>query len=155
MDWKIIILFFGLQLVNVMLNTAKTLIMARTNNPHASAIINAITFGFYTAVVKQIATLDLPTTITVTVITNVIGVYVTYWIVNRMKKDSLWKVEVYGKLLAPLANALTENKIGYVFITPEVVTIYCYTQAESAIVSDLITNDPSLKYNITEITKRF
>ena len=90
-------IFFTLQVINVILNTAKTLIMTRTNNPHLSAVINAITFGFYAAVVKQIAGLDLTITITITVVTNVIGVYLTYWIAGKLQKDNLWKIEIYSK----------------------------------------------------------
>lgn len=149
------IIFFALQLLNVILNTAKSLIMARTDNPHMSAMINAVTFGFYTVVVKQIASLDITMTTIVVIVTNVIGVYVTYWIAKKLKKDSLWKIEIYNKSIAPLAYELEQQKIPYAFITAEIVTAYCYTQSDSEKVKKIITADPDTKYNITEITKKF
>lgn len=148
-------IFFFLQFVNVMLNTAKSLIMARTDNPHWSALINAITFGFYTMVVKQIATLDLSITIVVVILTNVIGVYATYAIVNKLKKDNLWKIEIFSRSDIPFIHkALKENKIPCTMITPEILTVYAYTQEDSTAIKNLLQGR-KVKYNITEITKKF
>ncbi len=147
--------FFALQLINVILNTLKALIMAKTDNRHSSAIINAITFGFYVAVVQQIGSLPLTYTIPVTMITNIIGVYVSYAIMAKVKKDNLWKVEIYSKTrMESIVNELYEYTIPFVQITPQVVTAYVYTQSESHEVSRII-KDHGAKYNITEITKRF
>lgn len=156
---EIIVIFFLLQFVNVMLNTGKTLIMARTDNPHASALINAVTFGFYTTVVKQIATLDLSITIVIVIITNVIGVYATYAIVHKLKKDNLWKIEIYTPNPETQQNIITELTAGNVAnasINPHFLTAYCYTQNESAYTAQVIKGaGKGVKYNITEITKRF
>lgn len=149
-------IFTALQVINVVLNTAKTLIMARTDNPHTSALINAVTFGFYTVVVKQIATLDLLMTTIVVIVTNVIGVYLTYWIANRLKKDSLWKIEIYCKNLDGVKSHLYGFQIPYAEITPEIITVYAYTQADSRTVKQIIETTPfEIKYNITEVTKKF
>lgn len=154
-------IFFALQIINVILNTTKTLIMARTDNPHLSAVVNAVTFGFYTAVVKQIAGLDLTITITVTMITNVVGVYVTYWIAGKLKKDNLWKIEVYIKenpAFESFSNFIKTHEIPYVVTSHQFLTIYCYSQEHSKIVGQKIKDCESantVKYNITEITKRF
>lgn len=148
-------IFFTLQVINVTLSTAKTLIMTRTNNPHLSAIINAITFGFYTAVVKQIAGLDLIVTITVTMVTNVIGVYLTYWIAGKLQKDNLWKIEIYNKDADGISTQLELRGIPHLQFNAEIITAYCYTQADSVAVKEIISNHPDSKYNITEITKRF
>lgn len=158
---NIAVIFFILQLINVILNTAKTLIMTRTDNPHLSALINAITYGFYTAVVKQIATLDLSITIAIVIATNVVGVYFTYWLKTKFKKDNLWKVEIYvpsdiGQTL--LTKTFEKANISHVLTAPNFITAYCYTQQESAIVNKtikMIGVENNIKYNITEITKRF
>lgn len=147
-------IFFILQLINVILNTAKALIMARTDNPHLSATINAVTFGFYTMVVKQIAELDLSITIVVVVVTNVIGVYLTYWITNKVKKDSLWKIEIVSKRAIPdIAEEFTNNKIAFVTINEKVLTAYSYTREESTVIRKILS-DKKMKYNVTEITRR-
>lgn len=155
MEYTVIALFFLLQFINVMLNTAKTLIMARTDNPHMSALINAVTFGFYTAVVKQIATLDLGMTIAVVVVTNVIGVYATYAIVNRLKKDNLWKIEIYIGTNLRLREALEATGVPMTKTAPQMVTMYAYTQSDSERIKCALHNNSCKKYNITEITKKF
>lgn len=148
-------IFFTLQLVNVILNTLKSLIMAKTDNRHLSAIINAITFGFYAAVVQQIGALPLTYTIPVTMVTNLIGVYISYAIMGKMKKDNLWKIEIYSENQTPhIIDELLTQSIAFVPITPQVTTTYAYTQEESAEISRIIKKYHA-KYNITEITKRF
>ena len=87
-----IILFFVCQLINVALNTAKTIIMHKEEKI-SSSLINAITFGFYAIIVVMTASaLPLWITIVITVITNLIGVYLSMWILEKCKKDSLWEI---------------------------------------------------------------
>ena len=69
------IIFFLCSLINVMLSTLKTILTVKASKGIAT-LINAITYGFYAIVVKQLASLDLITTVSVTIITNIIGVYV-------------------------------------------------------------------------------
>lgn len=154
MIWTVA-LFFGLQLVNVILNTLKTLIMAKSDNKHASAIINAATFGFYTAVVQQIGKMDLMITIPVTMVTNVIGVYLTYLIMRKARKDDLWKIEIFtDNEINIICAELEYHKIAHTKFTDKVVTAYAYTQVESEKV-DRIVKTYKAKYNITVITKKF
>jgi hypothetical protein len=133
--------------------------MARTDNPHLSAIVNAVTFGFYTAVVKQIAGLDLMVTISVTVITNIIGVYITYWIAGKVRKDNLWKVELFSPVEFDeyFTEDLVNADLQFTEFNGKLINVYCYSQAESARLKTLIRNrgEYKIKYNITEITKRF
>lgn len=89
--WYIVV-FFICQLINVALNTAKTIIMHKEEKV-SSAIINALTFGFYSIIVVMTASaLPLWITIIITVITNLIGVYASMWLLDRFKKDSLWEI---------------------------------------------------------------
>lgn len=87
-----IILFVICQFINVALNTAKTIIMHKEEKI-SSSIINAITFGFYAIIVVMTASaLPLWITIIITIITNLIGVYGSMWLLERFKKDSLWEI---------------------------------------------------------------
>lgn len=87
-----IILFIICQFINVALNTAKTIIMHKEEKI-SSSIINAITYGFYAIIVVMTASaLPLWITIVITVITNLIGVYGSMWLLDRFKKDSLWEI---------------------------------------------------------------
>lgn len=67
---KTITVFFIVQSINVILSTMKSLVMIRSNNRHLSAIVNAIQYGFYAIVIKQIANLGLEITVIITIITN-------------------------------------------------------------------------------------
>jgi len=87
-----IVLFVICQLINVALNTAKTIIMHKEEKI-SSSIINAITYGFYAIIVVMTASaLPLWITIIITAFTNLIGVYGSMWVLERFKKDSLWEI---------------------------------------------------------------
>lgn len=87
-----IVLFVVCQLINVGLNTAKTIIMHKEEKI-SSSIINAITYGFYAIIVVMTASaLPLWITIVITFITNLIGVYGSMWLLDKWKKDSLWEI---------------------------------------------------------------
>ena len=89
--WYIVV-FTVCQFINVALNTAKTIIMHKEEKI-SSSLINAITFGFYAIIVVMTASaLPLWITIIITIITNLIGVYGSMWLLNRFKKDSLWEI---------------------------------------------------------------
>jgi hypothetical protein len=91
---KMVILIFTVcSLINVMLNTVKTIIMYR-NEKLSSSLINAITYGFYTIIVVLMAgDMDLWLKIILTAGTNFVGVWASMAILDRFKKDKLWKVE--------------------------------------------------------------
>ena len=91
LGWYVIV-FIICQLINVALNTAKTIIMHKEEKI-SSSIINAITYGFYAIIVVMTASaLPLWITILITAITNLIGVYGSMWLLERFKKDSLWEI---------------------------------------------------------------
>lgn len=90
--WGYIIIFIICSLVNVGLNTAKTIIMHKEEKI-SSSIINAITYGFYAIIVVMTASaLPLWITILITALTNLIGVYGSMWLLEKFKQDSLWEI---------------------------------------------------------------
>ena len=90
-EWYIV-LFVVCQFINVALNTAKTIIMHKEEKI-SSSLINAITYGFYAIIVVMTASaLPLWITIIITIVTNLIGVYGSMWLLERFKKDSLWEI---------------------------------------------------------------
>lgn len=87
-----IVAFFICQLINVALNTIKTIVMHKEEKI-SSSIINALTYGFYAIIVVMTASaLPLWITIVITVVTNLIGVYASMLILEKLKKDSLWEI---------------------------------------------------------------
>ena len=144
--WGYIVLFFVCQLINVALNTAKSIIMHKEEKI-SSTLINAITYGFYTIIVVMTASeLPLWITIVITVITNIIGVYVSMLILEKFKKDSLW--EIVATVQTPnnrtcLENGLDIEQISYNYTWTNkkdeyIFHIYSKSQKESAKIKELL-----------------
>ena len=125
-----------------------------------ATIINAITYGFYAIVVKQLASLDLITTVTVTIITNIIGVYVSMWLLERTKKDCLWKISVTTKdstlveKLEKFSISYVMNPVQYKKQTYYNIDVFSENQKDSSIIENIL-KEYKVKYNITEINKKF
>lgn len=156
-DWSQVIVFFVCSFINVMLSTMKSILTVKSTK-RVAAIINAVCYGFYAIVVKQLAELSIPVTVIVTILTNIIGVYLSMWILDKMKKDSLWKITVTtpSENLENIALMLDEKNIGYTYfsITEKkgVMDIYSETSQQSAIIKEIL-KDFKVRYCITE-TKR-
>ena len=152
-----IIIFTVCSLVNVILSTMKTILTVRSTKVVAS-IINAITYGFYAIVVKQLASLDLTVTVIVTIATNLLGVYLSMWIMDKMKKDCLWKISVTTKdksIVKKIENfdiEYTMSPIQYKKETYYSIEIFSKNQKDSSIIKNIL-NEYKVKYNVTEITK--
>ena len=152
-----IIIFTVCSLVNVILSTMKTILTVRSTKIVAS-IINAVTYGFYAIVVKQLASLDLTVTVIVTIATNLIGVYLSMWLMDKMKKDCLWKISVTTKnksIAKKIENfdiEYTMSPIQYKNETYYSIEIFSKNQKDSTIIKNIL-NEYKVKYNVTEITK--
>lgn len=153
------IVFFICSLVNVMLSTLKTILTVKASKGMAT-IINAITYGFYAIVVKQLASLDLITTVIVTIITNIIGVYVSMWLLEKTKKDCLWKISVTTKdntlveKLEKFSISYVMNPVQYKKQTYYNIDVFSENQKDSSIIENIL-KEYKVKYNITEINKKF
>ena len=153
-------LFVVCQFVNVALNTAKTIIMHKEEKI-SSSIINAITYGFYAIIVVMTASaLPLWITIIITAITNLIGVYGSMWLLDKLKKDSLWEivatVNMDESIYTPsmLEQDLTEKEIAYNIIETKkqgeyVFHIYSSKKEETACVKQMLIN-ANAKYIVHE-----
>ena len=153
------IVFFICSLINVMLSTLKTILTVKASKGVAT-IINAITYGFYAIVVKQLASLDLITTVTVTIVTNIIGVYVPMWLLEKKKKDCLWKISVTTKdntlveKLEKFSISYVMNPVQYKKQTYYNIDVFSENQKDSSIIENIL-KEYKVKYNITEINKKF
>lgn len=153
------IIFFICSLINVMLSTLKTILTVKASKGVAT-ITNAITYGFYAIVVKQLASLDLITTVTVTIVTNIIGVYVSMWLLEKTKKDCLWKISVTTKdntlveKLEKFSISYVMNPVQYKKQTYYNIDVFSENQKDSSIIENIL-KEYKVKYNITEINKKF
>ena len=151
---QLLVLFIGLSIINVVLNTIKAIVTVK-GGAMSSALINAITFGVYTVVIVYTnCELALWVKVLVTAVTNFIGVYIVKVIEEKMRKDKMWRVEVTvtrSDFFPLLANA-EEMGLTYNYIDIEkyyIVNFYCPTQEESNKVKALV-NKYNVKYFATE-----
>ena len=152
---KIVIVFVICSLINVILSTLKTLIMVNAGEK-MSILINAVCYGFYTLVVKQLGAVDYVTAVVVTILANVVGVWISYRIMDLFKKDKLWRITVTVKGKKELAECIEQLEKYNIGFTPiektNSVDIYSYNQKESAIIKNIL-NNYDYKYFIQEMAK--
>lgn len=152
---NVIIVFCICSLVNVILSTLKTLIMVNAGR-NSSIAINAICYGFYTLVVKQLGAVDYVTAVVVTILANVVGVWISYKIMDLFKKDKLWRITVTLKNKNALDECKTNLEKYNIGFTPiektNSIDIYSYNQKESAIIKNILGNY-DYKYFIQEMAK--
>ena len=152
-----IIIFTVCSLVNVILSTMKTILTVRSTKVVAS-VVNAVTYGFYAIVVKQLASLDLTVAVIVTIATNLIGVYLSMWLMDKMKKDCLWKISITTKdksIVKKIENFDIEYTMSPIQYKKEIyysIEIFSKNQKDSTIIKNIL-NEYKVKYNVTEITK--
>lgn len=90
-----IVLFVVCTFINVITGTIKSLMTVKGGNISA-AIWNAINAGLYSFIVVLTATADMPTAgkVIITIIANLIGVYLIKLLEEKLRKDRLWKLEM-------------------------------------------------------------
>ena len=155
MNIELLLVFIGLSIVNVILQTIKSIATVKCGKGVAS-LLNAVAFGLYT-VVTVYTMCDLPLFVKAFVVAfcNLVGVYIVKFMEEKARKDKLWKVEltVRGNRTPVLARELEELDIPFNYIDNvgkyTVFNIYCATQKESAFVRELTTRH-NAKYFVTE-----
>ena len=121
-----------------------------------SILINAICYGFYTLVVKQLTAVDYITAVVVTILANIVGVWISYRIMDLFKKDKLWRITATLKTKKEFEECiekLAKYNIGYTPIKDtNSIDIYSYNQKESAIIKSIL-NNYDYKYFVQEMSK--
>ena len=154
MDIKLLIIFVVLNVVNVIIQTVKSIATIKCGKTVA-ALVNAVAYGLYTVVVVY-TVCDLPLWFKVIVVglANLIGVYVVKFFEEKAKKDKLWKVEatVRPHQAESIKNYCEGKNIPYSYIDIEkyvIFNLYCATQKESIFVKEIL-NKHNAKYFVTE-----
>lgn len=131
-------------LINVILSTLKSVITVKGGRVVAS-VTNAIAYGFNTICIKSIADVELWVAILVTVLSNLIGVYIALTIIKKFEKERLWKitVSVPAENLKGFKTDLIEAKLDFVVYETtyekyKVVDVFSYDKAQSRILRKLI-----------------
>ena len=155
MDSKLLTLFIILNVVNVIIQTVKSLATIKCGKTMA-ALVNAVAYGLYTVVVVY-TVCDLPLWLKVAVVgvANLIGVYVVKLFEEKARKDKLWKVEatVENTQTINIHWALKEAQLPHNYIESignyPIFNVYCETQADSRKAKEIL-NRYNAKYFVSE-----
>lgn len=152
MDMNLFWLFVVLNVVNVVIQTIKSLATVKCGKGLA-AIINALAYGFYTiVVVYMVCELPLWLKVVVVGLCNLVGVFVVKWGEELARKDKLWKVEltVPEKFTNAIDFDLKDIPHSYILVGKHTLfNFYCATQKESARVK-AVANQYEAKYFVAE-----
>lgn len=144
---EFIITYLILQVVYVILNTITSILKIKGGKIIAS-VSSAICYAFYVYVLIATATDTNPHIKALLVaITNFVGVYVSMWLLEKFKKDKLWKIEATMKDIQEnceyVVDSLTENNISFnmlhTWTNKEIVlNIYSKSQKESVMIKKVL-----------------
>lgn len=158
MDWNLFWIFVVLNVVNVVIQTVKSIATIKCGKVPA-AVINAVAYGLYTiVVVYTVCELPLWLKATVVAVANLVGVYVVKVLEEKARKDKLWKVEatLRSQNIEPQYDdciiELKESNIPFNYIDANkyiIVNCYCATQKESAQVKTILDKYRA-KYFVSE-----
>lgn len=144
-------IFFLMQFINVVLSTMKTILTVKANK-HVAMLINTLTYTFYSGVVKLLTDQPMVVVLVVTAVTNMLGVYLAMYILEKIRKDVLWKVEVTVKneVAEELHNKMADVPHSYIEVGKNTLfNFYCETQKESAKVKEVVKHY-NAKYFVAE-----
>lgn len=137
MNWNLLWLFVVLNIVNVVIQTIKSIATIKCGKV-AAALINAIAYGLYTIVViYTVCDLNLWLKAGVVAVANLVGVYVVKLFEEKARKDKLWKVEatVLRGHTTALHCALVDAEISHNYLENvgkyTLFNVYCETQSDS------------------------
>lgn len=148
--------FIILNVVNVILQTVKSLITIKGSKMSAASV-NAVTYGLYTIVVVYMSAegLGLFWKAIIIGLANFMGVFVVKWLEEKTRKDKLWKIEatVYEAYEESICADLKQANLKHNYIKNigkyTIVNIFCETQQESQKAKEIL-NKNKAKYFVSE-----
>ena len=159
---QFLLLYLVLQVVYVILNTVTNIAKIKCSKLIAS-LTSAVCYGFYVIVVVATAS-NQPIWVKMflTAMTNVIGVYVGMWVMEKLRKDKLWKIEITIRAAIEayqFENTLREKDISFNSVVCEnndiILNIYSKSQKESEIIKKALAEATTAKYIIHQSDLRF
>ena len=141
---KLIILFAVLNVINVVMQTIKSIATVKCGKTLA-ALINAITYAFYTVVIiYMVCNLPLWVKMLIVGAANFVGVYVVKMMEQKMEKEKLWKVEMaipiganphdIHRVLEQCGIANNWNDLG----SWHIYNCYCYRKSQTEVCQKLV-----------------
>lgn len=152
--------FCILQLINVILSTIKSVVTIK-GKIWVAALANGIYFGFYTFIIKSVgdakfSILNIPPIVIVaviTIVTNLIGVFISLKLMEKVRKDDLWlfKVTVKTEHAIQFRDELHAAKLDFIAIETSwkkrrPFEIYLNTKEETETAQQIISKYEDAKY---------
>lgn len=155
MDVKLLLLFIGLNIVNVVAQTVRSIATVKCGKLVA-AIVNAFTYGLYTVVVVYtLCDLPLLWKAGIVAVCNLVGVFIVKWAEEKARKDKLWQIQatVYDVYEESLHKDLEKAELPHNYI-PNIgkytlFNIYCETQEDSKKAKEILDYNKA-KYFVSE-----
>lgn len=152
---KLLLIFIALNIINVILQTVKSIMTIRCGKAIA-AIANAIAYALYTVVLVYMSC-DLSTLAKALVVggCNLIGVYIVKSIEEKTNKEKIWKIEFTIPLnkADEIINDIQFENFSYneyeIDEKYSGVNIYAYTKEDSAKAKKIV-DKYNIKYFVTE-----
>lgn len=159
---QFLLLYLVLQVVYVILNTVTNIAKIKCSKLIAS-LTSAICYGFYVIVVVATASNQpIWVKMLLTAVTNIIGVYVGMWVMEKLRKDKLWKIEITIRDAIEayrFENTLREKDISFNSVVCEnndiILNVYSKSQKESEIIKKALAEATTAKYIIHQSDLRF
>lgn len=143
MDYKFLLTFIGLSIVNVVFATIKSLVTVNGGKLTASLISGGY-FAFYNVMMLYtVADFPMWQKCVITFVCNVVGVFLVKWGEEKARKDKLWKVEMAiptGTNLAVLKNRIEWCGVhcNYIEVGKWVMfNCYCETQKQTKAITEI------------------
>lgn len=150
---NLLILFIILNIINVIVQTAKSIITVK-GNKYVAAVVNAIAYGFYTIVViYMLCDLSLFTKAFIVALCNLVGVFVVKFIEEKSRKTKLWKIEL--TIPTPYTRIVDQKLVdvphSYQILSPKhcIFTFYCASEEETLKVKEVVDKYKA-RYFVTE-----
>ena len=154
--WSIT-LFFVLNLINVILGTMRSILNVKAS-PTVAMLINTISYTFYSGIVKLVTDQSMAVVLITTALTNIIGVYIARFILDKCRKDKLWRItatipnSIDSGMITEKLKTKDIKSVVYVGESVKLIDIYSKTQDESIVVKEIL--EPlKVKYSVIEINK--
>ena len=155
MNWELLWLFIVLNVLNVIIQTIKSIATIKCGK-WSAALVNAVAYGLYTiVVVYTVCDLNLWLKVAVVALSNLVGVFFVKLFEEKARKDKLWKVEatVPTAITQRMHYALKGSGIAHNYIEGvgnyTIFNIYCPSQAVSVEVREVLERE-GIKYFVSE-----
>ena len=155
METKLLILFIVMNVLNVIIQTVKSICTIKCGKT-AAALVNALAYGLYTYIIV-LTNCDLPLLAKCLIVAsaNFVGVWVVKYFEEKARKDKVWKIEcsVPTERAEVFKNWVRKRNLPFNYIENigkyTIFNIYCYTQEDSAKAKVLMQHF-TIKYFVSE-----